>query len=183
MSTTSLASSEAAPAQKLWVELTTRITTQSLHYRSGAEETAAESVHSLFKTVRELLEKHPQARVFQAVSLTMLNKVIRPYTARWHGWMTEDRRESRPGEKPVLHFRDEQVRRMFRAELQQLQARLGPYRQMLERLAQAGGATQPRPLHEPERNEGAASLSPREPERGAAQPTQSLLSPTPSPCS
>ncbi len=47
------------PANALWVELSTRITTQSLHYRSGNEETAAESVHKLFAKTRDLLEKYP----------------------------------------------------------------------------------------------------------------------------
>ena len=35
------ANPNAAPAHALWVELATRITTQSLHQRSGDEETAA----------------------------------------------------------------------------------------------------------------------------------------------
>lgn len=123
------------PAHTLWVELVTRITTQRLHYRSGEEETAASSVHSLFKTVRELLEKYPGEQCFQQVALTMLNGVIRPYTARWRGWMTENK--AHPDE---LRFRDEQARWTFRKELQELQAKLGPYLQMLAKLVHADAA-------------------------------------------
>ena len=57
------------PANALWVELSTRITTQTLHYRSGNEETAAESVHKLFAKTRDLLEKYPKAKDFQILRL------------------------------------------------------------------------------------------------------------------
>lgn len=143
MSTTSPISPDIAPAQALWVELVTRITTQPLHYRSGEEETASESVASLFKTVRELLEKHADARFFCEVALIMINRVIRPYTARWHGWMTEEKREFGSMDKPKSHFRDEQVRRTFRSELQQLRAKLEPYLQMIEKLAHFDPASLP----------------------------------------
>ncbi len=73
----------AEPANALYVELATRITTQRLHYHSGDEETAAESIHSLFKTTRELMTKHSKAREFQYTALALLNGLLRPYTARW----------------------------------------------------------------------------------------------------
>ena len=41
-------SPDAVPGNLLRMDLATRITTQRLHYRSGEEETAAESVHMLF---------------------------------------------------------------------------------------------------------------------------------------
>jgi hypothetical protein len=56
---------DSSPAHTLWVELSTRITTQRLHYRYGDEETAAVSVHKLFGQTRELLEKNPEASIFQ----------------------------------------------------------------------------------------------------------------------
>ena len=125
------------PARKLHVELTTRITSQTLHYRSGSEETAAGSVHSLFATTRKLLDDHADAAAFERVALALLNQVLRPYTARWHGWMTADVRDLNSAGKPELKFRDERVRRMFRAELGELQDRLQPYLGMLEALTSA----------------------------------------------
>ena len=68
------------PAHALKVELTTRITTQPLHYRSGEEETAAESVYLLFAKTRELIEKHPEAEDFQDLAVKLLNTTLRPYT-------------------------------------------------------------------------------------------------------
>ena len=113
------------PAHALWVELSTRITTQRLHHRSGAEETAVESVVSLFKKTRELLTLHPGATEFQRLAEALLNHTLRPATARWHGWMTAAEKAERTGEgKPALRFKDEWVRRQFRRELRALQPRL-----------------------------------------------------------
>ncbi|HRI14333.1 MAG TPA: hypothetical protein PLX89_15170 [Verrucomicrobiota bacterium] len=119
------------PARKLWVELETRILSQQLHYRSGDEETAAKSVSSLFDTVRKLLVDHPQAIAFEALSKTMLNQVIRPYTARWHGWITQGR------------FNEERTRRTFRAELQELQNRLEPFGSAFKTLSDGKELDQP----------------------------------------
>jgi patatin-like phospholipase len=114
----------AMPAHALHVELATRITTQRLHYRSGDEETAATSIHSLFKTTRELMTEHPAAREFHDAAFALLNDALRPYTARWHGWMTHDGDKLDAENKPIRKFRDEWVRRKFREELRELQPRL-----------------------------------------------------------
>lgn len=121
-------------AQALWVELSTRITTQRLHFRSGEEETAAQSVFDIFARTRELMEKHPDAKAFEKLALALLNDTLRPYTARWHGWMTEDEKARDANGKTVLKFRDEWVRRQFRRELSELQPRLIGFRSAFEAL-------------------------------------------------
>ena len=109
------------PAHALYVELVTRISTQRLHYRSGEEETAVASLHSLFAKARTLMADHLEATEFHDAALVFLNKILRPYTARWHGWMCEDRYSLGQEGKPIVRFRDEWVRRKFRQELQELQ--------------------------------------------------------------
>src|SRR5262245_54308607 len=99
----------AKPAHALWVELATRITTQQLHYRSVEEATAAMSVASLFKLVRQLMTDNPEAKEFHSLALALLNDTIPPYTARWHGWMTQDRDKVDKDGNPVLRFRDARV--------------------------------------------------------------------------
>jgi hypothetical protein len=126
-------SPDAAPAHAVWVELATRITTQPLHYRSGEEETAAESLHVLFGKVRDLIEKYPEAKVFCEIGLKLLNDTLRPYTARWHGWLTENK-EKEAASTPK--FRDELVRRMFRTELLQLQPFLLGYQKAFKALSE-----------------------------------------------
>src|SRR5262249_48968152 len=125
-------SPDAVPAHILWTEIATRIATKPLHYRSGDEETAPESVHSLFPKARELIEEHPRAKEFSRIALQMLNETLRPYTARWHGWITES---SGDQGKPKLRFRDEVTRRMFRAELRELQPRLIGYEKAFKALS------------------------------------------------
>lgn len=105
----------------LYVELATRISTQRLHYRAGDEETAAASLYSLFKTTRTLMIEHADEEKFQVAALTLLNEILRPYTARWHGWMTHDGDKTDGEGKPILKLRDECVRRKFREELRELQ--------------------------------------------------------------
>jgi len=127
-------SPDAVPAHILWVEIATRITTKPLHYRSGDEETAAESVYSLFSKARELMEQHPGAKSFSELALKMLNQTLRPYTARWHRWMTEDDDEEEG--RPRSRFPDEITRRMFRTELRELQPRLIGYEKAFKALSE-----------------------------------------------
>lgn len=146
---------DAAPAHALWVQLASRLTTQPLHYRSGEEETAVASLVSLFDTVRALLEQHPDAAQFRSLALGLLNDLLRPRTARWHGWLTAD--ADRPGAdgRPAVRFRDEQVRRQFRQELQELQPSL---RVLQTRLAALAGLVEPPPPPPPPRADLGAPL-------------------------
>jgi hypothetical protein len=126
-------SPDAVPARILWVEIATRITTKPLHYRSGDEEAAAESIYSLFPKARELMEEHPDAKAFSEIALKLLNEALRPYTARWHGWMTNDGEEEGG---PRSRFRDEVTRRLFRTELRELQPRLIGYEKAFKALSE-----------------------------------------------
>ncbi|MDZ4403289.1 patatin-like phospholipase family protein [Prosthecobacter sp.] len=128
--------SDKTAAHSLWVELATRITTQRLHYRSGDEETAARSIHALFGKTRELMEKNPEAMKFQEVAGRMLNHTIRPFTARWHGWMVPDANLKDKDGQPLAKFRDPQVRRLFRAELRELQPYLLGYQKAFDLMRQ-----------------------------------------------
>lgn len=112
------------PSQVIWVELKTRITTQRLHYRSGDEDTAAQSIYKLFQKCRDLMAENPKDKLFEQAALKMLNDTIRPYTARWHGWMTPDPAEKDEKGNPARKLSDPQVRRKFRTELRELQPKL-----------------------------------------------------------
>ena len=126
----------AAPAHVLYVELATRISTRRLHYRSGQEETAAFSLYSLFGKTRDLMVAHPDALEFHEVALFLLNKILRPYTSRWHGWMGEEGGNLGLDNDENLRFRDERIRRKFRAELRELQPLLLGVSKYLRALSQ-----------------------------------------------
>ena len=72
-------------AWHLYVEMETRITTQSLAPGSGDEKTALKSVYSLFQTTRKILHKQgPDCVVFAKIAIEILNQKVRPFTERWH---------------------------------------------------------------------------------------------------
>ncbi len=118
-----LSAKDIEPARQLLIELRTRIATQELHYRAGDEETAAESLHKLFPRTRELLAKYWEAHAFEIAAEFLLNRILRPNTARWHRRMVDGA------------FQDERTRRLFRYELQQLQPKLREFADLLELLS------------------------------------------------
>ncbi|MEZ0276776.1 MAG: hypothetical protein ACAH88_17845, partial [Roseimicrobium sp.] len=125
----------SVPAHALWVELSTRITTQRLHYRSGDEETAAISIYKLFDKMRELMTANQADEEFIRVAQSLMNDTLRPYTARWHGWMVEDK-DAAPGQdgKRRTMFMNPWVRRKFREELRELHRPLRKYARCLDAL-------------------------------------------------
>lgn len=111
-------------AWELYVEMLTRIVTQPLPAGVGDEQTALDSVYSLFPTTREILRRRGQgATEFSKVAIPVLNQVVRPFTAKWH-------RESLAGA-----FDDEAKRKEFREELESLQEELRNYNRMLAEVA------------------------------------------------
>lgn len=118
-----------APADKdaawdLYVEMLTRIVTQSLPSDAGDEKTALDSVYSLFPTTREILRYRGRNAIqFSKVAIPVLNQIVRPFTAKWH-------KESLSGA-----FLDPRKRQEFRQELSELQEDLRNYNRMLADIA------------------------------------------------
>ena len=111
-------------AWELYVEMLTRIVTQPLPASAGDEQTALDSVYSLFATTREILRRRGKGTVqFSKVAIPVLNQVVRPFTAKWH-------RESLSGA-----FRDTEKRKEFREQLEQLQGDLRNYNRLLAEIA------------------------------------------------
>ncbi|PTQ87071.1 hypothetical protein [Agitococcus lubricus] len=76
---------DKAAAWELYIELLTRITTQSLSLEHGDEKTALESIHSLFSITRQVLKSNTRkCTEFTKIAIVVLNQVIRPFTAKWH---------------------------------------------------------------------------------------------------
>lgn len=111
-------------AWELYIEMLTRIVTQPLPAGSGDERAALDSVYSLFPTTREILRRQGRnALQFSKVAIPVLNQVVRPFTAKWHG-------ESLAGA-----FDDPARRAQFRAELELLQEDLRNYNRLLANIA------------------------------------------------
>jgi len=111
-------------AWDLYIELLTRITTQPLPKEHGDEQTALNSVFSLFALTRDVLKKHGRdAGEFSKIAIVVLNQVIRPFTAKWHKLSIDGA------------FNDAKQCNEFREELKKLQLVLGIYTQMLGDMA------------------------------------------------
>ena len=111
-------------AWELYVELLTRVTTQVLKDTDGCEKIALASVYSIFPTTRNILkEKGKNAQTFTKIAIVVLNQIIRPFTAKWHGLSEEGA------------FGDSTKCSEFRKELKSLQVDLVHYSQLLADLA------------------------------------------------
>jgi hypothetical protein len=102
----------AAAAHQFLTELRTRIATQPLPYQHGVEATALESMWKVFDHARDAIKAHPGCQHFAARTTHVLNRVVRPLTAKWHRAFVEGRLNGRDGA-------DE-----FRGDLQWVQGQL-----------------------------------------------------------
>lgn len=111
-------------AWELYVELLTRVALQPLATDEGQEKAALDSVHSIFSTTREILRRHGRDCIqFSKVAVVVLNQVIRPFTAKWHG------------SGLLKEGADHRLREQFRAELEDLQSDLKKYVRLLSNIA------------------------------------------------
>ncbi len=118
-------------AWELYIELLTRITTQRLPEEHGDEKTALDSVFSLFKTTREVLKRNGRECVqFTRIAVIVLNQIVRPFTAKWHGMSLEGA------------FDDKEKCKTFRLELIELQNDLLNYTKMLSDMAEVEDLTE-----------------------------------------
>ena len=111
-------------AWELYVEMETRIITQPLPPEHGVEQTALDSVYSLFQTTRDILHAQgPDCVVFAKIAIEILNQKVRWFTAKWHRKSLENA------------FDDPVERTEFREDLEKLQEVLRAYTRTLAVLA------------------------------------------------
>lgn len=115
---------DSEAAWQLFVELITRVTSQPLPESDGDEKSALNSVYSLFSITRDILKNYGKnARSFTPFTILILNKLLRPFTSKWH--------------KESLNnaFQKDETRKLFRSELEELRVSLMHYIQLLADMA------------------------------------------------
>ncbi len=118
-------------AWDMYVELLTRITTQSLPDDDGIEKSALDSVHKLFEITRSVLKSNGRDCIgFARIAIVILNQIIRPFTAKWH-------KLSEQGA-----FDNVDNKQMFRKELMELQVELIKYTKILSEIADVEDLTE-----------------------------------------
>lgn len=121
---------DSEAAWQMYVELLTRIATQPLSEKDGDEETALESIYSLFPITRNILREYGRNAInFTRISVIILNQKIRPFTAKWHRLFRQNA------------FKDPSKCEEFRAELEQLRHVLIAYTRLLAEMAKVEDLT------------------------------------------
>ncbi|OQX07179.1 MAG: hypothetical protein BWK73_28765 [Thiothrix lacustris] len=111
-------------AWEMYIELLTRITTQTLDTADGDEKAALDSIYSLFPTTRSIIKQNGRDSLqFTKLAIVVLNQIIRPFTSKWHKRAVSGA------------FGDAAQRLAFRQELTELQADLRRYTGMLGEMA------------------------------------------------
>ena len=127
-------------AWELYVEMVTTIVTQPLH-EGGDEQSALNSLYSLFPTTREVLRRHgPQSSECGRAAIAILNRAVRPTTTKWHG-------KSLSGA-----FAQESQKAEFRRDLEELQRHLFNYVEQLAKIAGIPNSDFQKSQNENERN-------------------------------
>ena len=117
-------------AWNMYVELITRVSTQSLLPEHGDEKSALDSIYKLFSITREILHDYGmKCNDFTKLAIVVLNQVIRPFTSKWH--------------KVCLAgaFSDPEHCKNFRIELEELQEKLRAYTNLLANMAKVEDLT------------------------------------------
>lgn len=115
---------DKAAAWELYVEMLTRVATQTLEPDHGQEKAALDSVYQLFPLTREIIKKHGRHCInFAKIAVVVLNQIVRPFTTKWHSQMEAG---------AALGSDKAQA---FRNELRQLQNDLRKYTRLLADLA------------------------------------------------
>ena len=97
---------EKSAAWSLFVQLTTRVTTQELEASEGVEKAALDSLYEFFKTSRNLLAENGRlAEDFTVLTVFALNKILRPFLSKWHRKSEQDKCFKSTEE--CEHFREE----------------------------------------------------------------------------
>ncbi|MEA3277047.1 MAG: hypothetical protein U9Q81_17525 [Pseudomonadota bacterium] len=110
-------------AWDLYVELITRAATQRLDPEEGDEAAALKSIHDLFPLTRSTIKRNGRHCInFTRIAVVVLNQKVRPFTAKWH-------------RRIVTEALSDTDKKVFRKELNQLQADLRNYTRLLADLA------------------------------------------------
>lgn len=125
---------DKSAAWDLYIELLTRITTQTLDDTHGDEETALKSIYSIFPLTREVIKSNGRHCIeFTKIAIIILNQKVRPFTAKWHKLSIES--GFTLSDEVGYKYKNKELCLEFRRELAILQNDLKIYTQMLADMA------------------------------------------------
>ena len=131
---------ERKAAWSLYVELVTRIAVQPLEVDEGLLREALTSLHSLFKTTREVLkEAGPDVGASHdsvgGIAIAVLVNGLRPFLAKWHPRLQAWEAQYSPEVSPKEHEQNWSLALELRGELESLRKDLEQYANALAIIA------------------------------------------------
>ncbi len=131
---------EQQAAWELYVELKTRIATETIDTDEGLIREAMNSLYKLFDITRNIL-KEAGPRIGQGhgslgeIALTVLNKGLRPYLSGWHPLLQIHEQQRAKEVSPAEHERNWKRHDEARRELSKLQKEMRIYVEALAKIA------------------------------------------------
>jgi len=127
-------------AWSLYVELKTRTAIQSLYPEEGLLREVLTSLYSLFGLTREILrEAGPEVakgpNSLGPVAIEVLNKGLRPFTAKWHPRLLAYEQKRPPDVSALEHEHAWEHALEMRRELAELQEQMRVYADALAKIA------------------------------------------------
>jgi hypothetical protein len=131
---------ERKAAWSLYVELVTRVTIQPLGTERGILREVLTSLHSLFKTTREILkEAGPGVGASRnsvgGIAIAVLNKGLHPFLAKWHPKLQDWEAKIPANLSYNEHQKSWSEEDNFRSELDILRQELEHYAKILATIA------------------------------------------------
>lgn len=131
---------EKDAAWEMYVELITRVSVVELKKDEGLLREALYSLHSIFRTTRDILRKYgpsiakPKGKgeySFGYLAVTIINNVIRPFSAKWHPLLLDYENKRENSVSPVEHEKNWEKSKEMRKELSGVRNVLVEYANLL----------------------------------------------------
>lgn len=131
---------ERKAAWELYVELITRISTQTLTENQGTLREAIGSLQSLFPTTREILRKYgPDLGISEntvgGIAIVVVNQGLRPFLTKWHHRLTEWETLKEPNGSQKSHEDKWSENKNIRNDLESLRKELLVYAKALANIS------------------------------------------------
>lgn len=132
-------------AWEIYVELITRVTVVELKKDEGILREALSSFYSLFNTTREILKRYGPTIAVPAhksditlghVAVGVLNRVLRPLTAKWHPMLEEYEKKRLPNISIAEHERMWNHADELRAEIEKVRTAMIQYADVLSEVSE-----------------------------------------------
>lgn len=132
---------EQQAAWELYVELSTRISTQPIESDEGLIREALKSLHGIFSVTRDILKKAGPSvasgqNSFGVIAIKVLNEGIRPFLNEWHPKLLNHEKQIGTSASTIEHERTWEKYSEFQKELVELQDQITIY---INALAQISG--------------------------------------------